>query len=185
VTITRGFWMGQTEVTEAAYARYAKANGEGTVDANANWPMVSVSWYDARSYCQWAGLHLPTEAEWEYAARAGTTGSRYGTLDDIAWYSRNIGGELVHRVREKRPNAWGLYDILGNVWQWVADWYGEKYYEQEVAIDPAGPSSGQSRVLRGGSWNDIARNVRASVRDGGGPANRGNDVGFRCAGELR
>jgi formylglycine-generating enzyme required for sulfatase activity len=124
-------------------------------------------------------MRLPTEAEWEYAARAGSTGARYGDLDRVAWHSANSGGK-THEVGQKEPNAFGLYDMLGNVWQWVADWYAE--YTGGSQRDPAGPSTGQSRALRGGSWVNDPRNVRASFRNGFAPEYRVSDIGVRCAG---
>ena len=133
--------------------------------------------------CGAAGMRLPTEAEWEYAVRAGNTASRYGDLDAIAWYKGNSGGQ-THEVGQKEPNAWKLYDMLGNVWEWVADRYNENYYSQSPSQDPQGPSSSQYRVLRGGSGSLNPRNSRASFRDGGQPGNRDNGNGFRCGGEV-
>ena len=111
-------------------------------------------------------MRLPTEAEWEYAARAGSNGSRYGEIDQVAWYTGNSGSE-THEVGRKQPNAWGLHDMLGNVWEWVEDWYAEQY-PSGAAIDPHGPSSGTFRVLRGGSWVSNSGDARASVVAGTG-----------------
>ena len=124
---------------------------------------------------------MPTEAEWEYAARAGTTEPRYGKLDEIAWYSENSGGK-AHPVGQKRPNAWGLYDMLGNVFEWTADWYDGKYYTARPAMDPTGPPTGDGRTLRGGSWSDAPRGDRVSFRNGLEPAGRSYGIGFRCVG---
>jgi formylglycine-generating enzyme required for sulfatase activity len=156
-----------------------------------------VTWTDAKNYCQAVGLGLPTEAQWEYAARAGSTAATYGDLGQVAWYEKNSGNS-THDVKGKLPNAWGLYDMLGNVWEWVADWYDGAYYSKSPVRDPSGPSTGTMRVLRGGSWSFSPRSVRASVRDRftlardfrfpsnlivGEPEDRINDTGFRCAGE--
>ncbi len=178
VTITKGFWLGQTAVTQAAFQR-VRGNNPSHFKGD-NRPVESVTWNDATGYCSAIGGRLPTEAEWEYAARAGTTGSRYGNLDEIAWYTANSGGQ-THEVAQKQPNAWGLYDMLGNVYQWVEDWSGS--YSSGEQSDPQGAASGQYRALRGGSWYDGPRVVRASYRSGLAPANRGGDVGFRCVGE--
>ena len=124
-------------------------------------------------------MRLPTEAEWEYAARAGTTGSRYGDLDQIAWHSGN-SGRKTHEVGGKQPNAWGLSDMLGNVWEWVADWYAA--YQTGSVTDPQGQATGTDRALRGGAWDGNPGNARAWVRLGVVPAGRGNGVGFRCGG---
>ena len=122
------------------------------------------------------GFRLPTEAEWEYAARAGTTGPSYGDLSAVAWYSDN-SGDTTHRVGQKRANAWGLYDMLGNVWEWCHDWGGD--YPGGSVTDPSGPDAGSSRVIRGGSWYSNARNVRAAYRNGNTPGNRNRYFGLR------
>jgi formylglycine-generating enzyme required for sulfatase activity len=190
VTITRGFWMGQTPVTVGAYRRFCgatrhqmpRAPNFNNGWANENMPIVNVIWDDAQAYCGWMGGRLPTEAEWEYAGRAGSTDSRYGNMDDIAWYIGNSGNE-THDVAQKRPNGFGLYDMLGNVWQWVNDWDDWNYYHNSPSQDPSGPSAGRHRVLRGGSWDGYPGIVRVSDRGSHGPA--WDDYGgFRCRGEA-
>ncbi len=146
-------------------------------------PIVNVSWDDAQAYCGWMGGRLPTEAEWEYAARGGSTEARYGNLDEIAWYNQNSGNQ-THEVAQKRANGFGLYDMLGNVWEWVNDWYDQNYYQNSPSQDPKGPASGQFRVLRGGSWRNLPRYVRVSFRGWYNPAVRGISLGFRCGGEV-
>ncbi len=222
VTISKGFWMGQTEVTVGAYKRFARETGKPMPPEpnfsgrplNSGWksetmPIVDVTWDESRAYCAWAGGRLPTEAEWEYAARGGSAEARYGDLDEIAWYSDNSGqrrldsarilkedlanyaehlyenGNGMHEVGAKRANAFGLYDVLGNVWEWVNDWYDAGFYANSPSTDPSGPTSGQYRVLRGGSWyNGPPRLVRVSIRYRHDPGLRKDFYGFRCAREV-
>ncbi len=180
VTVSKGFWIGQTPVTQEAYERVTQSNPSHF--KRPRLPVETVNWNEAQSYCSAVNMRLPTEAEWEYAARAGSTASQYGPLDSIAWYNANSGNK-THEVAQKQANAWGLYDMLGNVWQWVDDWYDDKYYISGAASDPKGPSSGTYRVMRGGSWYDYPGNERVSVRVRHEPEGRGKDIGFRCAGE--
>ncbi len=153
-------------------------------------PVVCVSWNDAVAFVDWLnhrdpgkGYRLPTEAEWEYACRAGTT-TRYSIGDSesdlarLGWYDGN-SDNTTHSVGQKEPNAWGLYDMHGNVWEWCGDWYGSNYYSSSPSTDPTGPSRGYSRVFRGGGWNGAARFCRSAGRGYSGPTRRRNFIGFR------
>jgi formylglycine-generating enzyme required for sulfatase activity len=180
VTITKGFWIGQTPVTQEAWQRVMGNNPSRLKGPKL--PVENISWDDAKRYSGAVGMRLLTEAEWEYAARAGTTTSRYGPLDEIAWHSGN-SGKMTHEVRQKLPNARGLHDMLGNVWEWTADWYGEKYYQPGESEDPPGPPEGTLRVLRGGSWSGNPRYVRVSFRNWLEPEDRSFGLGFRCVAE--
>ncbi len=181
VRITQGFWLGQTEVTQAAYR---KVTGQVPSSFKGDRrPVEGVSWDEAASYCRAVGMRLPTEAEWEYAARAGNPAARFTPLDEVAWYGENSRSE-TKPVGGKQPNAWGLYDMLGNVWEWTADRYDGDYYKVSPATDPAGPATGETRVLRGGSWGGDPANVRVSNRSWDVPADRRHNIGIRCAGEI-
>jgi formylglycine-generating enzyme required for sulfatase activity len=177
VTITKGFWMGQTAVTQEAYQKVTGTNP--SYFKGAKFPVETVSWNEAQSYCQAVGMGLPTEAEWEYAARAGTTAARYGNLNDIAWNSDG-SDQRTHEVGLKQANAFGLYDMLGNVAEWVADWFGE--YPGGSQRDPGGPARGLRRVNRGGFLYLGPYVARASSRGQLEPDSRSGILGFRCAG---
>jgi formylglycine-generating enzyme required for sulfatase activity len=188
VRITQGFQIGKYEVTQEQWQAAMGSNpsrGQG-----ATLPVEAVSWDDIQGFLQRLNsrndgflYRLPTEAEWEYAARAGTTDKYAGasTLEDIAWYQSNSGGQ-THPVGQKRPNAWGLYDMLGNIQEWCQDWYDGSYYSSSPVENPAGPSSGQTRILRGGSFYGSARYVRVSIR-GSNVGERHVSRGFRCVRE--
>ena len=180
VTLRQGFWMADSECTQAVYEAVMGTNPSDFKGADR--PVEQVSWNEVQAFLTKLNalvpgpdFRLPTEAEWEYAARAGTTKARYGALDAIAW---RVGGE-THPVKRKQPNAWGLYDMLGNIWEWCADWYGS--YDSGHAYDPIGPTEGTYRVLRGGGWFSPARSVRAAFRDRVDPSSRHSSFGFRLS----
>ena len=185
VALSKPFYVGATEVTQAQYEAVMGKNPSNFKGA-AN-PVDNVSWNDATEFCNKLSektrqaVRLPTEAEWEYACRAGSkTKFCFGDADeglgDYAWYSAN-SGSTTHPVGQKKPNAWGLYDMPGNVWEWCADWYGE--YPKGAVTDPRGAASGSQRVLRGGSWYGGAGNCRAAYRLRSNPDHWYNDHGFR------
>ena len=182
VTLTKDFWLGKYPVTQQEWQAIMGANPSHFPGAGITAPVEDVSWDESMAFCKKltdadhaAGrlpanyrYTLPTEAQWEYACRAGTTGPYAGNLPDIAWYAAN-SGNTTHPVGMKQPNAWGLYDMQGNVWQWCLDWYGP--YPGGVLRDPTGPASGPEHVFRGGSWSFAAGDCRA--------ASRNFDPGFR------
>lgn len=183
VTLTEPFWLAETPVTQALWQ--AVTGETPSYFKGEDRPVEQVSWKDAQAFIEQInarvpGLEarLPTEAQWEYACRAGTTTTRYGELDAVAWHSGNSGNE-THPVKQKQANAWGLYDMLGNVWEWCADWKGS--YQPDAAINPRGPERGSSRVIRGGSCGYSARGVRAAFRIGYHPGLRRRILGFRLS----
>ncbi|MEC8555072.1 MAG: formylglycine-generating enzyme family protein [Planctomycetota bacterium] len=190
VTLSQPFMLGVYEVTQEQYERVMGVNpSEFKGPQN---PVEKVSWEDAVEFCQKLSAlpeersagrvyRLPTEAEWEYACRAGTTtdysfGDDAVSLDKYAWYGKNSGRE-THPVGQKQPNAWGLYDMHGNVFEWCADGYGD--YPSDAVTDPTGAKSGSSRVLRGGSWGRAAEVCRSAYRYRLHPSYRFNFYGFR------
>ncbi|HEX4953194.1 MAG TPA: formylglycine-generating enzyme family protein [Thermoanaerobaculia bacterium] len=216
VTLTEGFWLGDTPCTQALWQAVMGQNPSRFPSPDR--PVEQVSWEDCQTFLeklnhQVPGLEvrLPTEAEWERACRAGTEPATWlgdlkilgennaPLLDAIAWYGGNSGLEYdleegwdssswsnkqyrhkkagTRRVKRKEPNPWGLYDVLGNVWEWCADWHGA--YGSEPVTNPTGPTQGSSRVIRGGSWYDDARYVRAAARLWNSPGHRIGFVGFR------
>ncbi len=191
VTLTQGFWLSDHEVTQGEY-QTVMGNNPSNFKGDPNRPVETVSWDDAVLYCReltererTAGritaqqaYRLPTEAEWEYAARAGTTGARHGDLDAIAWWAGNSSGQ-TRPVKQKAPNAWGLHDMMGNVWEWCSDTYGD--YPTGSLTDPTGPFSGPLRVARGGTWGHAPEFVRSACRFGIAPGSRSDPLGFRPA----
>ncbi len=184
VTLTNAFYLGKTEVTQAQWTAKMGSNPSSFQGANypdaASRPVEQVSWNTiasgSNSYMSLTGLRFPTEAEWEFACRAGTTTARYGVPNDIAWYVSNSGG--TRAVATKLPNALGLYDTLGNVWEWCAD--GSGPYSSGSVTNPTG--TGTDRLLRGGSWRDGSNDSRGSRRlDGFGLDFAYFSVGFRVA----
>ena len=192
VTLTEGYWLGKTEVTQAQWEALMESIPSKFMGPDR--PVEQVFWSDAMEFCRKlterersAGrlpegyeYTLPTEAQWEYACRAGTTGQYGGdgNLDDMGWYRQN-SGNTTHPVGQKQANAWGLYDMHGNVWEWCLDWYGN--YPGGSVRDPTGPASGTGRVGRGGGWGSYAIGCRSAFRSGGVSGYRFNGLGFRLA----
>ena len=221
VTLSQAFYLGKYEVTQGQWAAVMGSNPSRFSNCGRTCPVEQVSWDDVQEFIrelnrrEGANVYrLPTEAEWEYAARAGTQTALYTgglmirgrrnapALDPVAWYGGNSGVSYAggydcsdwaekqyassrcgpHPVGQKQPNAWGLYDMQGNVWEWTVDWYGE--YPRGAVIDPRGATSGAVRVNRGGSWDCTARGCRVALRYGDSPGGRHNSLGFRLARTL-
>ncbi len=189
VTLTHGFLMAATECTQAQWSSVMPRNRSEFQGQDR--PVENVSWREASDFCQKltekhqaSGLlpqnwswRLPTEAEWEYAARAGNPNVRYGELNRIAWNSDNTK-DGPRPVGQKEPNAWGLHDMIGNVWEWCSDWFDGGYTTNAVT-NPTGPATGADRLYRGGGWLHDHRSCRVSDRVSYSPTFRGNDLGFR------
>ena len=204
------FYMDVNEVTVGQFKQFIQLSGynyEGNwldVDKHsptADHPMIYVTWYDAMAYSKWAGKRLPTEAEWEYAARGGLIGKRYPWADaesvarKYANYYGTGGKDRWNKssapVGKFKPNKYGLYDMAGNVWEFCADWYNEKYYKNSPTKNPLGPDTGQlfdwggpCRVLRGGSWHSAASALNVAFRGFSIPDDRHYFTGFRCVSEI-
>ena len=186
VRIDSGFWMFDTPCTQALWEAVMGEGANPSRFQGADRPVERVSWDDCQGFLERLNegleglqLGLPSEAQWEYACRAGTASARYREdLGEIAWYGENSGGE-THAVRGKAPNAWGLYDMLGNVWEWCADAWRSDDTQRSVA--EASEQASALRVIRGGSWGDVPRLVRAACRDDYEPSLRNGTLGFRCA----
>jgi len=189
VTIGHDFWMGQFPVTQRQWQAVMGNNPASAKSAGLDAPVEQVSWNDVQAFLaklnarqsRWT-VRLPTEAEWEYAARGGTTGDTYGPLDESAWYGAN-GGNTTHPVGKKRPNAFGLYDMLGNVWQWCQDWFGP--YPSAPSVDPQGALNGDNRVMRGGCFYCNAVHERAARRNRDPVEFSSRSIGFRVAAAPR
>ncbi len=208
VRISHSFSMGKTEVTQGLYKQVMGKNPSKFSSCGDSCPVEQVSWYDVVTFVNklselegleacyeingenvsWPrglsckGYRLPTEAEWEYAARAGlsTTYSGSTNLSEVGWYKDNSDSK-IHPVAQKRANAWGLYDMSGNVWEWTWDWYDAKYYQSSSDVDPVGPHGGSIRVVRGGSWLFKASYARVANRSNYGPSYRSVNLGFRLS----
>ena len=195
--ISKGFWLGKTPVTVAAYKRFTEDTGREMPEPplfNPGWmkkahPIVNVSWHDANVYCEWAGGRMPTEAEWEYATRGGKAGLKYPwgneiTPDRANYGQRHKGTTFVTKLPPQ--NAWGLHDMTGNVSEWVADWdYSYRTLPVDSpARDPRGPEEGKFRLVPGGSWGHDEQNLRAAQRGLVPLEFQDEVVGFRCAREV-
>ncbi|MDD5626724.1 MAG: formylglycine-generating enzyme family protein [Patescibacteria group bacterium] len=191
------FYMDVYEVTNAQYKKFMDATGHKTTPEYWNYPVlngpdhpvVGVSWYDAKAYAEWAGKRLPTEAEWEKAARGGLVGKRYSwgdtlTYDDVYVYSGLGKPQLTFPVGSFAPNGYGLYDMAGNAYEWCTDWYDSDYYLRSPESNPTGPETGIWTVLRGGEWqysSSDQHRLRVAMRFGLAPILTDITLGFRCA----
>jgi formylglycine-generating enzyme required for sulfatase activity len=215
------FYIGKYQVTNEQYAKFLNAYGSDTVkegeykgetmieehkwgvkNENGIWkpqkgyenhPVVLVTWYGANEFCKFYGGRLPTEAEWEYAARGGKKSKGYkyagsNNVDEVAWYRENSGIH-THEVGTKKPNELGIYDMSGNVWEWCEDWYDENYYQycknNNIRENPVNAKNGSFRLLRGGSWGNDSYNVRVAHRGNNSPYYRSFNFGFRVVSALR
>ena len=188
------FYMDTHQVTVRRFKKFVQDSGYDyddwdDVDDWDDYPMVEVSWYDAIAYCDWTGKRLPTEAEWEYVARGGLSGKRYLWGDNenqarsYANYNGTNGKDKWTRcapVDSFKSNLYGLSDMAGNVYEWCADSYDEDYYNNSALRNPQGPSSGEDRILRGGSWPNVSNLLRVACRFNFNPVGTNFNCGFRC-----
>ena len=193
VRISKPFYLQATEVSQGQWKKVMGDNPSKFKNCGDDCPVENVYWEDAQKFIRKLNqmestnkFRLPTEAEWEYACRAGTEtaysfGDKMDKLGEYGWYLDN-SERLTHPGGEKKPNAWGLYDMHGNVQEWCQDWYGD--YSSNLVIDPKGPDKGYQRVLRGGSWSSSSRLVRSGLRSRSSPRHRINTRGFRVARDL-
>jgi formylglycine-generating enzyme required for sulfatase activity len=192
-----------TEVTVADYAAFVSVAGHRAPSSpdfpqGGDHPVVLVSWDDAAAFCSWTGGRLPTEAEWEYAARGGRDGLVYGSIAELTRELANFGapqccegatggGDLwtnTAPVGSFQPNPYGVHDMVGNVWEWVDGWLDESYYANSPAVDPPGADSGFARIARGGSWLNFPAALRSSVRLPFAQTGQTSNVGIRCARDV-
>lgn len=189
VYITKSFHLSRTPVTFDQYDKFCEATGRTKPEdspKNKEWgrgsqPVINITWNDATAFCEWAGVRLPTEAEWEYACRANTNTKYYWgerIKDEYCWWEENSKGK-PQAVGQKRPNAWGLYDMAGNVWEWVFDVKAQ--YTDKEQEDPTGPQSGNIRVIRGGCWSDREDYCTSSCRFPAQQNYKDTSIGFRVA----
>jgi formylglycine-generating enzyme len=178
-----GFYMDKYEVTVAQFRSY-KPSYQPYFKGCENCPAESVSWEEAKAYCESVGKRLPTEAEWEKAARGGLKGKKYPWGDTISPGQANYDDSGIGKTKpvgSYAPNGYELYDMSGNVWEWCSDWYDANYYNKRPSRNPTGSISGTSRVLRGGSWYWGPYGVRVATRLRLMPGRRSSYLGFRCA----
>ncbi len=182
-----GFYMGKYEVTQGQWLKVEENNPSYFRECGSDCPVEGVSWREVRDFIEklnvmsQAAYRLPTEAEWEFTARSGGKPEKYAgdnDADQVAWYSGNSDGRS-HQVGTRAPNGLGLYDLSGNVWEWCMDWYDSDYYDNSPRYNPRGPSSGSSRVFRGGSWYRKSEWARTTNRYWSKPGNSFSNLGFR------
>lgn len=175
VTLSKGFWIMETEVTQRQWQAVMGYNPSHFKDDNC--PVENVSWDECQAFCRKTELQIPTEAQWEYACRAGKPGLYAGNIGEMAWFKSN-SGKRTHPVGTKRSNAWGLFDMYGNVYEWCQDW--EEDYSGDNETDPTGPEYGVYRVHRGGCWAQDAEFCKSGCRNGREPNDPAFIIGFRC-----